>query len=173
MRPRRTGVTLIELIVVMTVLSVVWLSITTVLYTLYRADHRLRDDLQCEFAMDRLANRLRLDAHSATSANLLDLAEGGHELVLSIADERNVHYGLSDEGVYRIVRKGAAILHQDVFLVGHATANWELRSPPDPWVIVLTLTTREGRSQSTRVRRIKAAVAPTHITESKTIEASS
>lgn len=173
MKPRRAGVTLIELIVVMTVLSVVRLSITTVLYTLYRADHRLRDDLQCEFAMDRLANRLRLDAHSATSANLLDLAEGGHELVLSIADERNVHYGLSDEGVYRIVRKGAAILHQDVFLVGHATADWELRSTEDPSLIVLTLTTQEGRSQSTRVRRIKAAVAPTHITEFKTTEASS
>jgi prepilin-type N-terminal cleavage/methylation domain-containing protein len=172
MRQRRAGFTLIELTVVMTILSLVWLSITCVLYTLYRADHRLRDELQHEHAMNRLATRLRLDAHTAHSANLLDRAEGGNELVLTTVEQRNVHYGVSDEGVYRIVRKDEAILHRDVFRVGRVTEQWELRSSADPSLIVVTLTSRDGRSQSTRIQRIKAAVATTQVAVAKTTEAS-
>ncbi len=170
---RRHGFTLIEMIVVMTVLSVVWLSITCVLYTLYRADHRLRDDLQREHAIDRFAMRLRLDARAASSANLLANAEGGDELVLSTVEERSIHYGLSDEGVYRIVRQGEAILHRDMFFTGRATSEWALRSPDDPTLVILTLTFRDGRTQSTRVRQIKAAVTQPKATVVESAETSS
>jgi hypothetical protein len=128
------------------------------LYTLYRADHRLRDDLQREHALDRFAMRLRLDAHAASSPNLLELAEGGLELVLLTVDERSIHYGMSDEGVYRVVQQGEAVVHRDKFLTGRATVAWELQPLDNPSLIVVTFTTRDGRTQATRVRQVKAAV---------------
>jgi len=173
MRRRRDGFTLIELTVVLTVLSLVWLSITCVLYTLYHADHRLRDDLQREHALDRFAMRLRLDAHAASSANLLELAEGGNELVLSTVEERSIHYGMSDEGVYRVVQQGEAVLHRDNFLTGRATCAWVLQPPDNPKLIVVTLTTRDGRTQSTRVLQIKAAVTSAKATVVGATETSS
>ena len=158
MRRQRNGFTLIEVTVVLTILSVVWLSITCVLYSLYRAEHRLRDELQRERAINRLAMRLRLDAHAAASAKLLKLNGGGDELVLSTEDERSIHYGRSDEGVYRVVRSGEMVLHQDSFFIGQATFEWVLQSREDPSLIVLALTAWDERTRSTRVRRIKAAV---------------
>lgn len=159
MRRRHAGFTLIELTVVLTVLSLVWLSVTCVLYTLFRADHRLRNELQSEYAIDRFALRLRLDAHAASSANVIEVTTGGSELVLSHGDERAIHYGMSDEGVYRVVRQGETVLHRDTFLTGRATSEWELHMPAVPSLTIVTWTSRDGRAASTRVRRIKAAVA--------------
>ncbi|MDA1051498.1 MAG: type II secretion system protein [Planctomycetota bacterium] len=173
MKRQRAGFTLLELTVVLTVLSLVWLCITSVLYTLYRADHRLRDDLQSEQAVDRFAMRLRLDAHDASSANLLERNDGGSELVLLTVDGRAIHYGMSDEGIYRVVRKSEAVVHQDAFLTGRAVPEWELHSPDDPSLIVLTLTSRDSRTQSTRVRHIKAAVSTANLPVAESPEASS
>jgi len=173
MRRRCVGFTLIELLVVMTVLSLVWLSITCALNKLYRADQRLRDELQREQAMDRFAMRLRLDAHAASSAKLLEAAEGGEELVLSTEDERSIHYGSLEEGLYRVVRRGEAVLHRDKFLTGRATSEWVLQSPENPSLIVVTLTTRDRRTQSTRVRQIKAAVSSAKATVVGSAETSS
>lgn len=159
MRRRHAGFTLIELTVVLTVLSLIWLSITCVLYTLFRADHRLRNELQSEYAIDRFALRLRLDAHAASSANIMEVATGGNELVLSTVDERAIHYGMSDEGLYRVVREGETVLHRDTFLTGRATSEWELHMPSELSLIVVTWTSRDDRTESTRVRRIKAATA--------------
>ena len=160
MKRPRMGSTLIELTVVLTVLSLVWLSITCALYTLYRADIRLRDDLQYEQSLDRFAMRLRLDAHAASSAELVERDEGGKELVLSTEGRRSIHYGISDQGVYRVVREGEAILHRDKFLTSRVTSQWELQSPQEHALIVVTLAERDARSQATRVQQIKASVAP-------------
>lgn len=173
MKRRRAAFTLIEILVVLSVLSLVWLSITCVLYTLYRADHRLRDGLQREQAIDRFAIRLRLDAHAASSANLLELAEGGSELVLSNVDERSIHYSVSEEGISRFVRQGDAVLHQDKFLTGRAASEWVLRSSGNSTLIFLTLTLQDERTQSTRVQRIKAAVTQANATLVRSAETSS
>lgn len=173
MRRRRVGFTLIELTVVLTILSLVWLSVTGVLYTLYRADQRVRDDLQHEHAFDRFAMRLRLDAHAANSANLLELADGGHELVLTSASDRAIHYGMTSAGIYRIVRQGEVVLHRDAFIMGRATVQWELHSPEEPALIVLTWTSRDERTKAARVRQIKAAVASTSGAIAKAPETSS
>jgi hypothetical protein len=117
--------------------------------------------------------RLRLDAHAASSAELVELAEGGHEIVLSTVDERTIHYGMSEEGVYRVVREGETVLHRDKFLTGRATGEWVLQAPEDHAMIVVTLTARDTRAQSTRVRRIKAAVASASATIVRVRETSS
>ena len=173
MRRRHAGFTLIELTVVLTILSLIWLSVTCVLYTLFRADHRLRDELQREYAIDRFAVRLRLDAHAASSGNIIEVTTGGRELVLSHGDERAIHYGMSDEGVYRVVREGETVLHRDTFLTGRATSEWELHMPGDLPLIVVTWTYRDGRTESTRVRRIKAATASHQATVVELVEVSS
>ena len=173
MRRQHAGFTLIELTVVLTVLSLVWLSVTCVLYTLFRADHRLRIELQSEYAIDRFAARLRLDAHAASSATSIEVATGGRELVLSNVDERAIHYGMSDEGVYRVVREGETVLHRDTFLTGRATSEWELHTPEIPSLTIVTWTSRDGHAASARVLRIKAAVASDHATVVAPAEVSS
>ena len=159
MRQRTRGFSLIELTAVLTVLSLVWLSITCILYTLYRADHRLRDELQREHAIDRFTMRLRLDSHAATSARLLETPEGSSELVLSAKDDRKIHYSMADEGLRRVVREGELVVHRDTFLTGRSVSQWRLQPADDPSLVVLTVTSRDKRSRTVRARQIKAAVA--------------
>jgi len=167
---RRHGVTLIELLVVMTILSLVWLSITSVLYSLYRADHRLRDDLQREHALDRCAMRLRLDAHAASSVNLVEQEDGTTELVLASDDERSIHYGEAEQGVYRVVLRAETVLHQDIFLTGNANSEWTLQRADDATLVTLTMTSESKGSAMSRVRRIKTGVAPITIDVAKQTE---
>lgn len=169
---RRYGVTLIELLVVMTILSFVWLSISSVLYSLYRADHRLRDDLQREHALDQCTIRLRLDAHAASSAKLVELESGTTELVLSSDDKRSIHYGKAEQGIYRVVVRSEMVLHQDIFLTGHATSEWALHRADDAVLVTLTLTSQTEGSDVTRIRRIKTAVTPMTLSVAKATEAS-
>lgn len=170
---RRPGFTLIELSAVMAILSLVWISVTSVLYTMHRADHRLRDELQRDQALNRLAMRLRTDAHTAFSASLADVETGGSELVLINSDERSIHYGRSDEGVYRTVRQGSTVLHTDRFLVGRGTAEWNIRTSEGLTLVTLSLTRRDERSEAVHVRRINAAVAPVRVRIAEATEASS
>jgi prepilin-type N-terminal cleavage/methylation domain-containing protein len=168
---RRRAFTLIEVTVVLTVLSIVWLSVTTVLYTLYRADHRLRDDLQREQAIDRVSMRLRLDTHEANSARIVLTDDGTNELVLLVADDKSIHYGMEEAHLYRIVREGDAVLHRDRFLVGRATSEWTLHHGEEASLVVLTLTAVDKRTEATRVWQIKAAVQSTTAANGETSEA--
>ncbi|MBC8356240.1 MAG: prepilin-type N-terminal cleavage/methylation domain-containing protein [Planctomycetes bacterium] len=170
---RRRAFSLIELTVVLTVLSLVWLIVTSVIYTLYRADHRLRDDLQHEQALDSFVMRLRLDTHEARAAVLAPIAAGGTELVLSTADDKSIHYGVSEEGIYRVVQQADAVVHRDTFVIGRATGVWKLLPEETSSLVALTLTSRHGRSQTNRVRHIKAAVATAGVTLQESAEASS
>ncbi|MCA9121650.1 MAG: prepilin-type N-terminal cleavage/methylation domain-containing protein [Planctomycetaceae bacterium] len=159
MMRRRDGVTLIELTVVLTILSLVWLSVTCVLYSLYRADQRLRDDLQRDHALDRLAMRLRLDAHAASSVSVNNVDDNISELVLTVDGTRSVHYSDFEGGVYRIVRQGEAVIHQDAFLTGRGKTEWQIETGQVGRLIDATLTVQVVPVGTRWTRNIKAAVA--------------
>lgn len=159
MNQKRRAVTLIELTAALTVLSLLWLAVTSVLYSMHRANHRLRIELQQDQAFDRFSIRLRRDAHEASSASINEEPDRSSELVLSAAQATSVHYGASVDGFYRVVRKGDSTVHQDEFRTGNATSGWELDTSGNSTMIVLTLTSNDKQGQSITPRKIKASVA--------------
>jgi hypothetical protein len=109
MKPTRSGRSLIEVVVMLTVLSVVLGLSTTALATLFRVKQQFARDAEQAATISRLDLRLRADAHEAVSAS----AEDGCTFML--ADGRTIHYAFETPAMIRQVRQGDAILHRDSF----------------------------------------------------------
>ena len=78
----RRGKTLIEMLILMTVLSTVLAGVSLVLLGAFKTDRQLRRDLAQQTSLARLASRFRSDAHAATTCRVDNACE------LSLADGR-------------------------------------------------------------------------------------
>jgi hypothetical protein len=122
-RPRRRGITMIEMVVLMTGVAAM-LGLCTVLLQLFMkldADSRAR--VQGASAAARLAEQFRLDVHSARSARLVDGAAGGKAPVglrLEPGADRTIDYQVKGIGIVQRVesRKGAPP-HRERYEVPH------------------------------------------------------
>jgi hypothetical protein len=88
----------------------------TSLATLFRIHRQFRQDSDQAAEMDRLAARLRIDAHDAISATLDD------GCVLKLADGRTIHYAYDMPRLTREVRDGSQTLHRDRFRLPKAAS---------------------------------------------------
>jgi hypothetical protein len=108
-RRARKGRNLLEVVVIISLLSVVMGLSVTGLGTLFRVRQLVQRDSEQGAAISRLATRLRSDAHEAVSAN----AKDGFQLAL--ADGREIHYSFVTPSVIRQVRRDMTVLHHDTF----------------------------------------------------------
>lgn len=148
MTRRRRGFSLLELLVVMSLLGAAMMMITVSLHGLYRAEAGLRGDLDREHALEQFLTRWRWDAHTSTTVQSGNDAAGPSGLTLSLADGRTVIYAATSQGMERIVSSNGEILQRETFLLaGRPTANWKVEERPEAGSIVtlhLELPSRRG-----------------------------
>ncbi len=63
----RRGKTLIEMLLLISVLTVIMTIVATTLVALFRTDRQVRRDLDQQTALARLGGKFRADAHAAAS----------------------------------------------------------------------------------------------------------
>lgn len=126
---RRRGTSLVESVVVISLVSLVLALSATMLIASFRAHERAvaREDLQRSFA--RLARRLRTDAHAASSAEMLPDKDAAG-VRLSLPEGRTIAYEAGRGEVVRTVRRDEAVEHRDVFALAGFDAKLSL-APAD------------------------------------------
>ena len=111
MKRIRPGKSLLEAVVMISMLAIVVGMSATSLATLFRLRRQFSRDAEQAQALDRLASRLRSDAHEAVSASV----ETG--LVLTLADGRTIEYSHVSPSLVRQVKRDGAVVHHDTFLL--------------------------------------------------------
>lgn len=106
MTGRRSGKSLIELMVVIVVLSVVLTVTAQLLAAMMRADVRSRDAVAERTQRQRLTQQFRDDAHAAQSAELLDDRPDEPGIVFVFAAAEPVAYRAAGDRILRIVGEG-------------------------------------------------------------------
>jgi len=151
---RRTAKTLLEVIVILSILTVVIGACVTSLSTLFRLRHQFQRDREQVASIARLGTLLRTDAHQAVSATV------DNGCVLTLADGRTVHYEFSSPRIVRRVERDGQTLHRDSFLLAK-TANVTFERDGDSPASLVRLT----------IRPIESNLPPREIPRSATIEA--
>ncbi len=113
--PRRAK-TLLEVIVILSLMTVVVGACVTSLGTLFRLRHQFQRDREQAAALARLGTMLRTDAHQAVSASL------DNGCLLTLADGRTIRYEFSSPRIVRRVERDAQTLHRDTFLLAKTTS---------------------------------------------------
>lgn len=155
-RPAR-GVSLVELLAVVTISGALISGTTVCLHGMFRVADRVQDDLQRQANLDRLALRLRADAHAAQQASIEPQADEPRvpqpesagpaaadaapaTLVLAGPGARKIVYRYQPGEVLRTVMQGENVQHRDAFLVpGVGQPEWEIQSLPRPIVAMRVL----------------------------------
>lgn len=162
---RRRGYSLVEMIVVLTLISVALSSIALVLHSLHRAERRLRDDGDFARTVQRLETQLRADAHAARGGGQIAFGNAPSALTLLMPGEQTVTYTIEPGGVERLVRQGEATKHREWFALAGASLAWSSNSTgPQEYVATLILEASNDRMRAdqlaAKIIRIDAAVSP-------------
>ncbi len=103
--------TLLEAVVILSLLSIVVGLSATSLATLFRLRHQMSRDSEQAAVLARLSSRLRLDAHEAVE---VAVEEG---CLLTFPDGRAVQYRYSAPSIIREVKRDGETVHRDRFLL--------------------------------------------------------
>ncbi len=132
MRPRpfsrstARGYSLIEMMIVVSMLAFVLLLCTTTLHALFRLNRAERAGLVEASALDRLARRLREDAHAATEARVERPPGKGKRLILTQSDRKTTTYeaAAARDGSVEIDRRSGAngLEARETFTLKHVGA---------------------------------------------------
>ena len=152
-RPRPAK-TLLEVVVILSIMTVVIGACVTSLGTLFRLRHQFQRDREQVASIARLGTLLRTDAHQAVSASVDDGCS------LSLADGRTIHYEFSSPRITRRVEREGQILHRDSFLLAK-TANASFERDGDSPISLIRLA----------IRPVESNLPPRDIPRSATIEA--
>ena len=109
MRQAHRGKSLVELLVVLTLISGALGLCSLTLTALFRTETQLRRDREQQIVAGRLADLWRADAHSATACDI------GAEAVFTQRDGQRIRYSIESPRIRREVRRGDAIQHRDSF----------------------------------------------------------
>lgn len=140
-RPR--GVSLIELIVVMTVATVVMGVAVGVLYTLMRIEGTTREHLRLRTAQGRLGQQFRRDVHAAISFTTPDGEAGGKTSggwELQLAADRVVRYRVEEDKLVRTEAGGGDGEARESFALGSdATVTIRIEDDSKPTIVSLLI----------------------------------
>jgi hypothetical protein len=152
----RSAKTLLEVVVILSIMTVVIGACATSLSTLFRLRHQFHRDREQIAAIARVGTLLRADAHQADSASV----DNGCSLIL--ADGRTIHYEFSSPRIVRRVERDGQTLHRDSFMLSKM-ANATFEGDGDSPTSLIRLVIRPSESnlpprEIPRSARIEAAV---------------
>jgi len=150
----RSAKTLLEVVVILSIMTIIIGACVTSLSTLFRLRHQFQRDREQVASIARLGTLFRTDAHQAVSASV----DNGCLLMLS--DGRKIQYEFSSPRVTRRIERDGQILHRDSFLLAKtASATFE----------------RDGNSATSlirlAIRPIESSLPPREIPRTATIDA--
>ena len=143
MKARRAGYSLVECLVVMSLIGFTLGTVSVTLHGLRRADRRVRDELAQEVRVESLVHQLRRDAHLATKALLVPANEATptqRTLLLTVGSDRTVEYSLVSNDVVRTLREDDKVSHRDSYQIESAASGyWQIHSASERPLITLWL----------------------------------
>lgn len=125
-RQVRRGATLIELLIVLTVIGVILTSSTVTLFRLLQAQSSGAESLARTLTLARLAADLRRDAHAATTAALANVADV-QTLTLQAGPRGDVRYAAEENGLTRFATAADGVPTRETYDCGDAVPQWELQ----------------------------------------------
>ncbi len=118
---KRRGYTLVELVIVISLLSMLTGVAVMLLTSVISHVGRQRDDNQAAVVVRRLAADFRRDAHAATAAHVEDLpANAAEKLTLTSADGATVTYAAVSGGVERIAMTDQKTAQRELYRLPRA-----------------------------------------------------
>jgi type II secretory pathway pseudopilin PulG len=134
MKPFRRGSSLLEVLVLITLISVALTAAATTLVALLRIERQVRTDQSQRQCLASLASRWRTDAHAATAASV------NEDCVLTLADGRTIRYFYAMPRVVREVRRGDEIVHRDAFVLSpRAQIAFSESGDAPPYLVTLSI----------------------------------
>lgn len=159
-RSRPVGKSLLEVVVMISLLSILLGLSATSLASLFRLRYTITRDTEHARSIDRLAMRLRQDAHEAVSASVAEACD------LTFSEGKSIRYSFTTPRIVREVREekeGAEkIVHRDSFSVPRHSVvtfqNEQMESGALLRVVIAPENTRLPPRELPRSARIEAAV---------------
>jgi Tfp pilus assembly protein FimT len=108
---RRRGKTLVEAMVIITLVTLIAAGSATTLIALFRVERQLARDAEARQSAARLASQFRADVHAAIAC------EAGQTCLLTLADDKTIRYSAKDGWLWRERLKEDAIEHREAFVL--------------------------------------------------------
>lgn len=141
----RSGYSLIEMLIVISVISIVLATVAVALHTLVNVNRQIRDELPNSAMFTRLALQVRGDAHQALQF-AADVRTDGTSLArFTLRDESVALYETKPAVFVRRLMRGEQQVHQEVFRIGRETSyRWSTRDEPRT-IVTLSVRRRSGK----------------------------
>jgi hypothetical protein len=155
---RRRGVTLIEVIVLMTAVAAMLGLSVLMLQLLMRLDADSRSRLDGAATLARLARQFRLDVHRSSDARLLpQAAKKAPVLRIEPGPKRAIEYQVQgDDKVVRVETKEATVVGRETYLVPRSGAiHLMLNEQDGRRFVVLTVDRLASKNRTDPVRRFE------------------
>ena len=167
---RRKGFSLVEVLVAITVGSVLLAVAVGLLYSLIEVDRTSREHLRLRIAAARLADQFRRDVHAAVRLIAPPAeAEAGAEAPaawqLELPPDRAVEYRLEEDSLLRTEQASGEVVKREWFrLPPHAVASIRISAGQSPSIVSLRITpdVKPPEAPAWRPVRIDAALATDH-----------
>jgi type II secretory pathway component PulJ len=159
--PNRRAYTLIEALLVISLMTLVLATIATLFQSVMRANRGVQEHRGAMTSIQRLASQLREDIHAADSATTAD-----DRLSIQQPQGETVTYTAADETINRTVESNGQVTHRDTFdLLPAATAKFETDRTADRVVSLLVnypLDASQPEFSDHRTLRIDATISRSH-----------
>jgi len=140
---KRPGKSLMEMLLLISILTVIMSLVATTLVAVFKTDRQIRQDLDQQTALARLGSKFRADAHAAAACQV------GVECELTLADGRVIRYSAKDRKITREVRRGNSVEHRDAFLLpATATARFDLPAQSQGHLVRLSIQPAENSDRA-------------------------
>jgi len=161
-RRSRPGYSLIEVLVAVTIVSMVMTAVAVAMQTMYRVDRQLKNNMAYGQVSPRLSLQLRTDVHGASDVAVLDGANAAGGILLTTATTGEVIEYRSEVGrIVRTWRSDGKELGREVYYLGKTTTfRWHITSLPSP-MVELEIVRKMGKieaADSLQVDRFVAAI---------------
>jgi type II secretory pathway pseudopilin PulG len=132
-RRRNAAYTLVELLVVITLATVVFATVGVLLHSAWRVERSVQDQRESHDTLDRLASQFRADIHAASTVQTSSISDPANkkppipQLLATLRERSTVEYRFDQGTMTRTLRAADQVTAQESFVMpAGATIGWQL-----------------------------------------------